>query len=64
MPYKCIRMGHKADDTADILNVLETEGWRLVCSYAAWGMWLILYKEPGVNIIKRDAAKGDIKKEV
>lgn len=45
MKYKCVKIEYRAEDTEDMLNELAKKGWRVVCSYAWHGLWLILEKK-------------------
>ena len=43
--YKVILISMEAEDTENHLNVLAIQGWRVVCSYARHGRWIILERE-------------------
>ena len=43
--YRTERIRRTGDDTEDMLNVLAIDGWELVCSYAAYGEWLIFRRK-------------------
>lgn len=34
-----------AEDTANKLNNLAKEGWRLICAYGSYNTWLIMERE-------------------
>ena len=40
--YKCISIEKTGLKTQVELNRLAEDGWKLICSYAAHGEWLIL----------------------
>lgn len=43
--YKIIKIGRTKEDTEIMLNELEKDGYRVVCSYALLNLHLILHKE-------------------
>ena len=43
--YKCIEICGYLEDTENKLNVLASQGWRLVCSYSKNNFWLIMERE-------------------
>lgn len=43
--YKTIEICPTGEETEDLLNELAEDGWRVVCSYALSGEWLILERE-------------------
>ena len=45
MEYKCIKIELTAEETQQELNRLAKENWRLICSYALFGNWLILERD-------------------
>lgn len=46
--YYCMSICSKAQDTEDKINKFANEGWKLVCSYAQGGNWLILERDKKV----------------
>jgi G:T-mismatch repair DNA endonuclease (very short patch repair protein) len=43
--YKCIKIGRYMEDTEKELNTLAKQGWRVICSYAKHGNYLILERD-------------------
>jgi hypothetical protein len=43
--YKCIMICKSASETADKLNDLAKEGYKLICSYGSYNTWLIMERE-------------------
>ncbi len=70
--YKCIRIGVEMEDyifisgritpmsfyeTEDLLNELAKEGWKLICSYAAFGGYLIMERDVVITKVIGDDLK-------
>lgn len=43
--YKVIEISMEAEDTENHLNVLASQGWRVICAYASGTRWIILERE-------------------
>ena len=43
--YKCIEIEPEGWETERELNHLARQGWKVICSYAKHGYWLILEKD-------------------
>ena len=46
--YKCFKIGYEKEDTERDLNSFVKEGWKLICSYALHGNYLILERDKEV----------------
>ena len=46
--YNCFMIGVEGEDTEEMLNEYAEEGWKLVCSYARNGYWLIMERDKKV----------------
>lgn len=43
--YYTLSIECEAEDTEEKLNELALKGWKLVCSYASRGQWLIMERD-------------------
>jgi len=43
--YKCMEIEEYGCDTEEELNRLAKDGWKVICSYAKHGEWVILEKD-------------------
>ena len=46
--YICFEIGQEGEDTQKMLNDYAKKGWKLICSYAKYGLWLIMEREAKV----------------
>lgn len=45
--YKTIEIRRTGSETEDMLNFYARSGWKVVCSYAYNGNWIILERDKG-----------------